>query len=126
MTDLVPPRRTGPLHLVAATVYSLQGLRRLMREVAFRHEVLAAAVLLPGLWALGAPSWALAIQAVLLLVLMALEALNTAIEELVDHLTRAPADFARNAKDLGSVAVMGLILANALWAAESLWLALAP
>lgn len=120
----VPPRKTGLAHLLAATGYSLAGLARLWREAAFRHEVLALAVLLPVLWGLGAPLWAVAVQAVLGLVLIAAEALNTAIEELVDHLTRDWAPFAKHAKDLGSLAVMCLILANAVWALAALGLAL--
>lgn len=119
----VPPRRSGLAHLLAATGYSLAGLRRLWREAAFRHEVLAAAVGLPLLWLAGVPGWALAVQAVLVLVLVAAEALNTAIEALVDHLTRDWAEFARDAKDLGSLAVMCLLLANGLWAGVGLWLA---
>ena len=121
----IPPRKTGLAHLLAATRYSLQGARRLWREAAFRHEVLAAALILPALALLGAPVWALAVQAVLVLILIATEALNTAIEELVDHLTADWAAFAANAKDLGSLAVMCLLLANGVWLATALWLALA-
>ena len=120
----VPPRKTGLAHLLAATRYSLQGARRLWHEAAFRHEVLAAALVLPALALLGAPLWALAVQAVLVLILIATEALNTAIEELVDHLTADWAAFAANAKDLGSLAVMCLLLANGVWLATVLWLAL--
>lgn len=118
-----PSRKTGLAHLLAATRHSLAGLARLWREAAFRHELLAAAVLLPGLWLIGAPVWAVAAQAVLVLILIAAEALNTAIEELVDHLTRDWAAFAKHAKDLGSLAVMCLILANAVWALAALGLA---
>ena len=39
------------------------------------------------------------------LLILALEALNTAVEVLVDHLTVEIAEFARQAKDLGSFAV---------------------
>ncbi|NCU20091.1 diacylglycerol kinase, partial [Candidatus Falkowbacteria bacterium] len=43
------------------------------------------------------------------------EALNTAIECLVDQLSPDWAEFARDAKDLGSVAVACVIAAAALW-----------
>jgi len=119
-----PPERIhGLAHLWAATRYSLSGLRRMTRETAFRHELLAGAILLPALALAGVPVWALAVQAVLMLILLALEALNTAIEELVDHLTRDWAEFAKHAKDLGSLAVMCLLVANGIWAATALWLA---
>jgi len=118
-----PPRKTGVAHLFAATGYSLSGLRRLWREAAFRHEVLGAAVVLPVLALLGVPVWVLAVQVVLILILIAIEALNTAIEELVDHMTADWAEFAKNAKDLGSLAVMCLLVANAVWLAVALiWL----
>lgn len=119
----LPPRQAGFAHLVAATRYSLSGIRRLWREAAFRHEVLGAAVILPGLALVGAPVWALAVQAVLVLILIAAEALNTALEEVVDHLTRDWADFAKHAKDLGSLAVMCLLVANGVWLAAALWMA---
>ncbi len=126
MTPLppVPPRKSGLAHLIAATGYSLQGARRLWREAAFRHELLVAAIGLSLLAVLGVPLWALAVQAVLTLILFAVEALNTAIEELVDHLTQDWAAFAGHAKDLGSLAVMCLLLANGIWLATALWLAL--
>lgn len=111
--------------MAAAAGHSLAGLRRLMRETAFRHEVLAAAVALPALALAGAPFWALAVQLVLALILVAAEALNTALEEIVDHLTRDWAAFARDAKDLGSLAVMCLLAANGVWFAAGLWMALA-
>lgn len=114
-----PPRVSGFAHLIAATRYSLAGARRLWREAAFRHEVLVAGVVLPVLFLLGVPLWALAVQAVLVLILVAVEALNTAVEELVDHLTDNWAEFAKNAKDLGSLAVMCLLLANGVWLAAS-------
>ena len=39
------------------------------------------------------------------LLLIAVEALNTALEELVDHLSPGWSEFAKHAKDLGSLAV---------------------
>jgi diacylglycerol kinase (ATP) len=119
-----PPRRTGLAHLVAATGYSLAGLRRLWREAAFRHEVLGSAMVLAVLMVAGVPAWVLAGQVILLLILIAAEALNTAIEELVDHLTADWAQFAKNAKDLGSLAVMCLLVANGVWLLAGLWIVL--
>lgn len=45
------------------------------------------------------------------LVLIAVEALNTAIECIVDHLAPNWEAFARDAKDLGSLATMCLLIA---------------
>jgi len=49
--------------------------------------------------------------------LVAAEALNTAIECLVDHLAPDWQEFARDAKDLGSLATMCLLIANGLYLA---------
>ena len=83
---VVPPRK-GLMHLVDAAGYSLQGLRRLMRESAARHEVLAGALGIAALILRGASVGQTLGFAMLILALMAVEALNTALEEVVDHLS---------------------------------------
>lgn len=50
----------------------------------------------------------------LALLVVALEALNTALECVVDHLTQDWAEFARDAKDLGSLAVLCGLLCHVL------------
>jgi diacylglycerol kinase (ATP) len=115
-----PPRISGPAHLFAATRYSLQGAARLWRETAFRHHILfgmAALALL--LWA-GAGPLVLAGYVILWLVMVAVEALNTALEVLVDHISPGWAQFAKEAKDLGSFAVACLILANLVYVMAAL------
>jgi diacylglycerol kinase (ATP) len=51
---------------------------------------------------------------VLALVLLAVEALNTAIEEIVDHISPDWSQTGKHAKDCGSVAVSFLLLAMAV------------
>ena len=48
---------------------------------------------------------------------LAVEALNTALEELVDHISPGWSEFAKHAKDLGSFAVMCALVATGLYAA---------
>jgi diacylglycerol kinase (ATP) len=108
-------RVTGPKHVFAALLYSLGGIRRLWSETAFRHEVLLAVLVLSGLFALGASAQNLVIAGILALLLIAVEALNTAIEILVDNASPDWSEFARDAKDLGSLAVFCLLLANGLY-----------
>lgn len=110
-----PERVTGPKHVIAALLYSLGGVRRLWAETAFRHEVLLAVLVLSGLFALGASLQNLVFAAILALLLIAVEALNTAIEVLVDNASPEWSEFARDAKDLGSLAVLCLLLANGLY-----------
>ena len=50
------------------------------------------------------------------LLVLATEALNTALEELVDHLSPDWSAFAKHAKDLGSFAVMCQVIGAGLFA----------
>lgn len=101
-----PTRKTGIAHFFAAAGYSAGGIRRLAREAAFRHEMLGL-VAVPVLLALfDATLLHYLVFLGLALLVVALEALNTALECLVDHLTQDWAEFARDAKDLGSLAVL--------------------
>ncbi|UHS61532.1 diacylglycerol kinase [Agrobacterium vaccinii] len=105
-------KETGLKHLFAAARYSAQGLSRLWKEAAFRHEVLALGAGLAVMGVIGAPLAHYLIFVVLMLLLFSIEALNTAIEEIVDRVSPEFSSAARNAKDLGSFAVFCLLMAN--------------
>ena len=108
-----PPRKTGIAHFFAAAGYSMGGLKRLAQESAFRQEVALIAGLFVGLVIFGASLPEVLGLLALGLLLIALEALNTALEVLVDHLSPGWSQFAKEAKDLGSLAVactIGLLL----------------
>jgi len=109
-------RATGIRRVVAAFRYSMQGLTRLWQEEAFRHELIAGAagVLLFALVGAGALDYF--VFAILMLVLFAVESLNTAIEELVDRISPEISTVGRHAKDLGSFAVFCLLCANGFFA----------
>jgi len=109
-------RATGIRRVVAAFRYSTQGLTRLWQEEAFRHELIAGAagVLLFALVGAGALDYF--VFAILMLVLFAVESLNTAIEELVDRISPEISTVGRHAKDLGSFAVFCLLCANGFFA----------
>lgn len=110
-----PERITGVAHLFAAAGYSIGGLRRLWQETAFRHISLALPLCLILFAALGVGMVEYAILLVLFFGLIAVEALNTAIECIVDHLAPQWEEFARDAKDLGSLATMCLLCANGVF-----------
>jgi diacylglycerol kinase (ATP) len=112
-----PDRVTGLKHILSAGQYSIGGMKRLWAETAFRHELLLAVLALLGLFALGASIQSIATAAILALLLIAVEALNTAIECIVDHVSPEWSEFARDAKDLGSLAVFCLLLANGIYLA---------
>jgi diacylglycerol kinase (ATP) len=114
--DSVQVKASGIRRIIAATRYSGQGLLRLWREQAFRHEVMALAAGLLLFLAVGAPAADYLIFLILMLILFAVEALNTAIEELVDRISPEISQVGRHAKDLGSFAVFCLLGANGLFA----------
>ncbi len=110
-------KKTGIAHLFAAGQYSAQGFRRLIQEAAFRHELLAFGVGLVIFALVGASLFEFIGFIVLMLLMFCVEALNTAIEELVDRISPEISTVGRNAKDLGSFAVFCLIVANGVFSA---------
>ncbi|WP_279482532.1 diacylglycerol kinase [Aureimonas sp. SK2] len=120
-TGLPPPKLRGFGHLVAAAGYSINGGKRLLREPAFRHEILFGIVLLVVLALHGASAAAFLVQLVLLAILGAIEAVNTAIELIVDRVSPEFSSFAKHAKDLGSFAVFCLLVANTAFCAAVLF-----
>ena len=109
-----PERTHGLAHVLAASRYSLAGLRLVTKEAAFRQEILGFALILGLFLILGAGSNSYLTATILFLLLIATEALNTSIEVVVDHLSPEWSKFAKDAKDLGSFAVACLLLANGL------------
>jgi diacylglycerol kinase (ATP) len=100
-----------------ATVNSLRGLRyAIMREAAVREEAIVLALAVPvGVFVAPGPAWYVAMIVVLLIVL-AVELLNTAIERLADHVTRVQHPEIGMIKDFGSAAVFcALCLAGLVW-----------
>ncbi len=111
-----PVRKTGIAHFFAAAGYSAAGLRRLAGESAFRQEVALIGGLLLLFVVSGASGPEMLGLVGLGLLLIAVEALNTALEVLVDQLSPGWSAWAKDAKDLGSLAVacvIGLVLAYA-------------
>jgi diacylglycerol kinase (ATP) len=106
----VPKARRGLAHVLDATGYSLAGARRLSRETAARLELLAVAGAVVAFAVAGASLWQWITLLCLGLAVFLVEALNTAIEVLVDRISPEWSVEARDAKDLGSLAV-GLSLA---------------
>lgn len=115
MTKQKPPRVTGFAHLLAAATYSAGGLKRLWREAAFRQEVLGGALALIVLALAGASLPQVLGFVILWLILATVETLNTALEVLVDQASPGWSEFARDAKDLGSLAVAFMIGANGVY-----------
>ncbi|MBL0420805.1 diacylglycerol kinase [Ramlibacter sp. AW1] len=110
--------RRGWRRLWHAAGYSLAGLRAAWDHAAFRLEALLAVVLVPAAFWLGR-SWievALLVGSVLLV--MIVELLNTAIESVVDRVGLEWNALSKQAKDMGSAAVLlSCLLAGGIWVA---------
>ena len=122
MSDLGQPvsefkSKSGFKRIFSAMFYSIDGFRAAWKhEHAFRQELMIA---VPGiviaLFLPVTPLERLALIAVLLLVLI-IELLNSAIEAVVDRVSLDRNPLSKNAKDLGSAAVMlAFFLALATW-----------
>jgi diacylglycerol kinase (ATP) len=87
-------------------------------EAAFREEAVALILALPvGLFVAPSPAWYVAMIGVLL-ILLAVELLNTAIEKLADHVAPERHPQIGLIKDFGSAAVFCLLaLAGLVWIA---------
>jgi diacylglycerol kinase (ATP) len=105
--------------LYSATQNSLRGLvDGFKTEPALRDEAILVVAALPlGLIVAPSGAWYAGMIGALLIVL-AVEFLNTAIEKLADHVTREQHKDIRRIKDFGSAAVFcGLCLAGLIWLA---------
>ncbi|WP_427912431.1 diacylglycerol kinase [Ramlibacter sp. MMS24-I3-19] len=110
--------RTGLSRMWHATGYSLAGLRAGWGETAFRQEAVAAIVLLPLAFWLGAGWVQVAVLAGSVLLVLIVELLNTGIEAVVDRIGPEWHDLSKRAKDMGSAAVLlALLLALGIWTA---------
>lgn len=121
-----PPKVRGWRHLLAAQLYSISGFRRLLQETAFRHEILAFLATLLLFALIGAGLAEFVALVILFCIVCAVEALNTAIEEIIDRISPELSPTGRHAKDLGSFAVFCLLVAWAVLTAyvvcRHLWL----
>lgn len=106
--SIVQPRG-GLLHVIDAGGYSIAGLRRLWLETAARLEVVGAVIVAAAFVWRGAELWQWLVSGFLLALILAVESLNTAVEVLTDRLSPEWSQMAKDAKDLGSLAV-GLML----------------
>ncbi|WP_415233621.1 diacylglycerol kinase [Pseudorhodobacter sp.] len=95
--------------VVDAAGYSLAGFKRLSAKPAARLEITAATIVAVAFVWRGAAAWHWGVMLVLFSLVLVVEALNTAIEVLTDGISPHWSQMAKDAKDLGSLAV-GLML----------------
>lgn len=112
-------KRKNPVeHIASATVHSIHGLRAAWRcELSFRLETVVIPILLPIAFWLGTSPAQRALLVVSLLAIPVVELLNSALESVVDRIGPELHELSGRAKDMGSAAVlMVLMAAAAVWA----------
>lgn len=116
MNFMTSPRATGFRRLLNALRYSCDGFRACLKEEAFRQEVLLSFIFIPlGAW-IGDTGVEKALLVGSVLLVLAAELLNTAIERAIDRISFERHEFSREAKDMGSATVlMILIFAGVVW-----------
>ncbi len=126
MADGIGHRPRGPARILKAAQWSMQGLRAAwLHESSFRFEVYLFVILAPlGLW-LGDSGLERALLVGSMLLVLATELLNSAIEAVIERYGPEHHELAGRAKDMGSAAVFvlmmnvllcwGLILAPRWW-----------
>ena len=108
-------KKHGIAHLFAAGGYSLAGFLRALKESAFRQEigVFIAALVLFAVVGASLPEFLGLV--IIFLLMFGVEALNTAVEELVDRVSPEVSRTGKHAKDLGSFAVFCTLVAAGLY-----------
>ena len=102
MRDIINYKR-----IINAARYSSNGLMHLLRhEAAFRQEVALFALLLVMGWVLGFSAGDQCLQVTLMCLVLITEAINTAIENIVDRISTERHTLSGTIKDIGSGAVM--------------------
>jgi diacylglycerol kinase (ATP) len=101
--------------LIAAFRNSMRGLAHALRsESAVRREVVALAIAIPMAFVISQQIWVRVSLVGVLLVTLAVELLNTAIEKLCDHVTPDRHPTIGIVKDLGSAAVLCMLVLTAV------------
>ncbi|MGY0613354.1 MULTISPECIES: diacylglycerol kinase [unclassified Luteimonas] len=112
----------GPARMFKAAVWSLQGLRAgWLYESSFRLEVYLFVVLAPLGWWLGNDGVERALLVGCLVLVLAVELLNSAIEAVIGRYGDEHHELAGRAKDMGSAAVFLMMLNVLLVWGALLW-----
>ena len=107
----------GIVRILKATRYSMMGLRTaFLNEAAFRQLVLINLVLQPIALSLDVTRAERAVLMIVPLLSLAIELLNTAVENVVDRVSLELHPLSKNAKDMGSAAqFIGLVMIVVAW-----------
>lgn len=101
--------------IISASKNSADGILILIKEPAAKQELIFGALALLVLIIIGSALFHLVIFTILLLIILAVETLNTAIECVVDRVSPEVSDFGKKTKDLGSTAVAFVLAAAGIY-----------
>lgn len=112
----MPKRSKNPVrHVADAMRYSLRGLQEAWRcELSFRLETVALVICFPLAFWLGTTAVQRTVLVFSLLAIMIVELLNSAIESVVDRIGSEIHELSGRAKNMGSAAVLMVLVAAAL------------
>lgn len=103
----IPPKKTGIKRIIAAFFYSLQGFQAAYKsEAAFRQEVTLFLLLLPVIYLLPVSGELKCLLFITNCLVLSAELFNSAIEAVVDMTSPNYHLYAKQAKDIGSAAVL--------------------
>ncbi len=104
-------------HLFKNTKYALDGFVHAFRtESSFKLELLAGVVVIPAIFLINMSISSQLILLVTFFLILIVELLNSAVENVVDLVTKDIHPLAKNAKDIGATAVMfSIILHTSCW-----------
>jgi len=105
-------------HLFKNTQYALEGfIHAFKTETSFKLELLVAIFIIPIIFLTPFELWQQMILLVSYFLIMIVELLNSAVENVVDLVTKEIHPLAKSAKDIGATAVMfSIILHISCWA----------
>lgn len=110
-------------HFVSATRNSLAGLRVALKETAFRQEILGGILHYVMIVLVDVPLTMKMVLVILWPLIMSMELINSALEQIVDYVSPEWNEFAKKAKDMSSAAVgILIVLTICIWGYVFLWL----
>jgi diacylglycerol kinase (ATP) len=105
--------KNHPFRVARSIVSTIHGMKALWRlEHAFRLEIYASILFAPFLFVLSIPSSLKLLLVLLFMLLWVIEALNSAVEAVVDRISLEIHAQSKLAKDMGSAAVSMTIVMN--------------
>ena len=106
------------LHFFSATRNSIRGIKDILHETAFRQEVIFGVVHYALIFALNLPFLVKVVLSILWPMVLAMELINSAIEQVVDFISPEWNEFAKHAKDFCSASVAIMVMTTiGVWCA---------